>query len=126
MLGGRPLKSPALSRIRQLDTHRLISSIYSESGDSVLVRIADNDDHLRSIFELDLATDERLSAESDRLPGIGIDELVSGFPYYNIINAAFSHPHPLGSRFNGPDRGAWHAAFDLSTSQARGRLAQMG
>ena len=112
------MKSPALSRIRQLDTHRLIPSKYSESGDSVLVRITDNNDHLRGIFELDLATDERLSAESDRLPGIGIDELVSGFPYYNIINAAFSHPHPLGSRFNGPDRGAWYAAFDLSTSQA--------
>ena len=61
------MKSPALSRIRQLDTHRLIPSKYRESGDSVLVRIADNDDHLRSIFELDLATDERLSAESDRL-----------------------------------------------------------
>ncbi len=36
----------------------------------------------------------------------------------SISNGAFSHPHPLGSRFNGPDRGAWYAAFDLSTSQA--------
>ena len=35
-----------------------------------------------------------------------------------MINAAFCHAHPLGSRFNGPDRGAWYAAFELATSQA--------
>lgn len=26
--------------------------------------------------------------------------------------------HPLGSRFNGPDRGTWYAGFELETSQA--------
>ena len=41
-----------------------------------------------------------------------------GVPYYRIINAAFVHAHPLGSRFNGPDRGAWYAGFELETSQA--------
>ena len=112
------MKLPAVSRIRQLDTHRLIPAKYGESGDSVLIRIADNDDHLRGIFELDLATDKRLAAEADRLPGIGVDELVAGIPHHHVINAAFSHAHPLGSRFNGPDRGAWYAAFDLATSQA--------
>jgi RES domain len=35
-----------------------------------------------------------------------------------IINAAFTYPHPLGSRFNSADRGAWYAAFQLSTAQA--------
>ena len=112
------MKLPAVSRIRQLDTHRLIPAKYGDSGESVLVRIADSDDHLRGIFELDLATDERLAAEADRLPGIGIGELVAGIPHHHVINAAFSHAHPLGSRFNGPDRGAWYAAFDLATSQA--------
>lgn len=112
------MSSPAVTRIRQLDTHRLIPSKYSEGGESVLVRIADDDDHLRGIFDLDHATNDRLLAENDRLPGIGIDELVFGVPYYRIINAAFSHAHPLGSRFNGPDRGAWYAGFELETSQA--------
>lgn len=28
------------------------------------------------------------------------------------------HAHPLGSRFNGPDRGAWYAAFEIRTAQA--------
>ena len=39
-------------------------------------------------------------------------------PYYRIVNAAFCHAHPLGSRFNGPDRGAWYAAFESETAQA--------
>jgi hypothetical protein len=32
------------------------------------------------------------------------------------VNAAFTHASPLGSRFNGPDRGAWYAAFSFETS----------
>jgi len=96
----------------------MIPSKYSENGDSVLVRIADDDDHLQSIFDLDHATNDRLLAENDLLPGIGVDELVFSVPSYRIINAAFTHAHPLGSRFNGPDRGAWYAGFELETSQA--------
>jgi hypothetical protein len=80
--------------------------------------IADDDAHLEDIFDLDHATNDRLLAENNLLPGIGIHELVFGVPYYRIVNAAFCHPHPLGSRFNGPDRGAWYAGFELETSQA--------
>jgi len=109
---------PQARRLEQRDTHRLIPAKYSEGGDSVLARIADDDAHLREIFELDDATNDRLIAEQNRLPGIGLAELVAGFPHYRIVNAAFCHPHPLGSRFNGPDRGAWYAGFDLETSQA--------
>ena len=108
----------AVSRIRQLDTHRLIRSKYSENDDSVLVRLADDNDHLRDVFALDQASNNRLLAENGLLPGIGIDELVSGVPCRRIINAAFSYAHPLGSRFNGPDRGAWYAGFVLKTAQA--------
>jgi hypothetical protein len=35
-----------------------------------------------------------------------------------VINAAFTHPNPLGARFSSPYRGAWYAAFELATSQA--------
>jgi RES domain len=84
----------------------------------VLARIADDDGHLRDIFDLDNATNDRLLAENNLLPGIGIHELVFGIPHYRIVNAAFCHAHPLGSRFNGPDRGAWYACFELETSQA--------
>ena len=109
---------PATHLIRQNDTHRLIPSRYSASGDSVLTRIADDDAHLQDIFDLDNATNDRLLAENSLLPGIGIHELVFGVPYFRIVNAAFCHPHPLGSRFNDADRGAWYAAFELETAQA--------
>ena len=110
--------SPPLSLIRQFDTHRLIPSKYSASNDSVLARIADDDAHLRDIFDLDNATNDRLLAEHDRRPGIGLGELVFGVPCYRIVNAAFCHPHPFGSRFNGPDRGAWYGGFSIETSIA--------
>lgn len=109
---------PAVRLVRQNDTHRLVPSKYSDDGDSVLAQIAEDDAHLRDLFDLDDATNDRLLAENDRLPGIGIHELVFGVPYFRIVNAAFCHPHPLGSRFNGPDRGAWYAAFDIETAQA--------
>jgi RES domain-containing protein len=70
------------------------------------------------MFDLDGATNDRLLAEHAPLPGISIYELVFGVPYYRIVNAAFCHAHPLGSRFNPPDRGAWYAAFALDTAQA--------
>ena len=109
---------PATTLVRRNDTHRLIPSQYSDGGDSVLARIADDDRHLADLFTLDDATNDRLLAENDRLPGIGVRELVFGVPHYRIVNAAFTHAHPLGSRFNGPERGAWYAAFEIQTSQA--------
>lgn len=109
---------PPVRLVRQFDTHRLIASRHLPHGDSVLAEIADNDEHLAAIFELDAATNDRLLAEHDRLPGIGIEELVFGVPHASVINASFCHAHPLGARFSGPDRGAWYAAFDITTSQA--------
>ncbi|MGA8430338.1 MAG: RES family NAD+ phosphorylase [Candidatus Sulfotelmatobacter sp.] len=66
---------------------------------------------------MDDATNDRLLAESELLPGVDARELVFGIPSYRIINAAFCHPAPGGSRFNSEDRGAWYAAFDVETSQ---------
>jgi hypothetical protein len=98
---------PPATLIRQFDTHRLIPSHYSlPGGASVLTLIADDNAHLADIFDLDHATNERLFAEHDLAPGIGTSELLAGVPFFRIVNAAFCHPHPLGSRFNGPDRGA--------------------
>lgn len=123
---------PPVALVRQFDTHRLIPSRHSGGGDTVFVRIADDDEHLRAIFELDAATNDRLLAEHRRFPGIGVEELVFGVPSAHIVNAAFCHPHPLGSRFNGPDRGAWYASMALKTAQAevafhkRVELAEIG
>jgi hypothetical protein len=110
---------PPQSLVRQYDTHRLIPARHLPRGDSVLVDIADDDAHLEAIFELDAATNDRILAEQYRLlPGIGVEELVFAVPYASVINASFCHAHPLGSRFNGPERGAWYAGFELATSQA--------
>lgn len=108
---------PPVSLVRQYDTHRLVPSKYLPKGDSVLVRLSDDNSMLSDIFDLDHATNERLMAENDLLPGIGIHELVFGVPNYRVINATFCHGNPLGNRFNGPERGAWYAAFEVETAQ---------
>jgi hypothetical protein len=109
---------PRTSLVRQNDTHRLIPSKFSDGAASVLLRVADDTAHLQDIFDLDSATDEGVLAESSLLPGIGVHELVFAVPCHRVVNAAFCYAHPLGSRFNGPDRGAWYAAFEVETSQA--------
>ena len=108
--------TPKTAYVRQDDTHRLIPSRYSDQ--SVLTRLTDNDDQLQDLFALDGATNDRLFGEANLLPGISVHELLFGVAYAHIVNAAFSHAHPAGSRFNGPERGAWYAAFELQTAQA--------
>ena len=102
----------------QRNTHRLIPAQFADGGASVLTRLTDDPQTLEAIFELDNATNDRLVAESRMAPGIDQRELVFGIPSYRIINAAFCHPAPGGSRFNSSDRGAWYASFELQTSQA--------
>jgi hypothetical protein len=104
--------------VRRRDTHRFIQSKYSPKEDSVLTRIADDAEHLAHIFDFDNATNDRLLAEHQLLPGISAQELVAGIPYASVVNASFTHAHPQGSRFAGPDRGAWYAAFEVRSSQA--------
>jgi RES domain len=106
---------PPTALVRQSDTHRLIAS---KPGESVLTRIADSSRHLEDIFKLDIATNERTLVEGGIPAGIDVHELVFGLPYSRIVNASFTHPHPLGSRFNGPDRGAWYCGFEIATSLA--------
>jgi len=84
----------------------------------VLAAIADDDRHLQAILELDSSTNDRLLGEHERMPGIGVEELVFGVPHADVVNASFCHAHPLGARFSGPDRGAWYAGLELATSQA--------
>ena len=108
---------PPVALVRQFDTHRLVPSRHLAHDASVLAALADDEADLRRITDLEAATNDRLIAYGQRLPGIGLDELVFGVPHADVINAAFCHAHPLGARFSGPDRGAWYAAFDLATAQ---------
>jgi len=109
---------PLLSAVAIKDTCRLISSKYSINEESVLSRLAPDTKTLRDGFEVESRTNDRLIADVGGLPGITPHELVANVPYASIINAAFTHPRPDGSRFNGPGRGAWYAARSVRTSQA--------
>ena len=110
--------APRITRLHRDDTHRLVPARYSEDGASVLARLTSDRQQLHDLFELDGATNERLLGEANLLPGVTVHELVFGVPNWHIVNAAFTHARPEGSRFNGPDRGAWYAAFTLETAEA--------
>ena len=109
-----PSRTPHLE---QDDTHRLIPARYLD-GESVLSRLGLPPAQMEHIFQLDNATNDRLAGEANLLPGISVHELVFGVPHFHVVNAAFTHARPGGTRFSGPDRGAWYAAFSLKTAQA--------
>ncbi|MGC1871001.1 MAG: RES family NAD+ phosphorylase [Acidobacteriaceae bacterium] len=108
---------PPISSVRLRATHRMIAAKYSESG-SVLSSISDNESMLADLAELDGATNDRLLGEEGLLPGISVHELVYGVRYASIVNAAFTHKNPAGSRFNDGTRGAWYAGVERATSVA--------
>jgi len=83
-----------------------------------LARLAEDEGELQELFELDSATNNRLLGEAGLLPGISVHELLFGVAHAQIVNAAFTHAHPGGSRFNGPERGAWYAGFEFETATA--------
>ena len=108
---------PRVSDVLRDDTHRLIPARYTDRDESVLGRLTDDPDDLNALFELEGATNDRLIGEAGLLPGITVRELVFGLSYAHIVNAAFTHASPFGRRFNGPERGAWCAAFTRKTSE---------
>ena len=113
--------TPPVSPIHQDDTHRLIPTRHS--NESVLRRLvserpeSESDHHLDALIDLESATNDRLLGEANLLPGIGVHELLFGVAHAQIVNAAFTHAHPSGSRFNTAGRGAWYAAFELKTAE---------
>ena len=109
---------PPLTALRQFDTCRLLPSRFAEVEDSVLAPLAEDDAHLRDLFDLDNATNARLRTQNGGASGISVDELVFGVPNFRIINAAYTYAHPQGSRFNDSRRGAWYCAFDADTALA--------
>lgn len=113
-----PAVAPPLRQLRQFDTCRLIPSRFADVEDSVLAPLADSDEELRDLFELDNATNARLLSEHGGAAGIGIDELLFAVPNYRIVNAAYTYARPEGSRFNDGDRGAWYCGFAIETALA--------
>jgi hypothetical protein len=108
---------PKTTPIAQDDTRRLIPNKFCDGGESVLSRLELPPAQMEHLFQLDDATNSRLAGEANLLPGITVHELVFGVPHYHIINAAFTHARPGGSRFSGEDRGAWYAGLSLKTAE---------
>lgn len=71
---------------------------------------------LTDLVELDAGTNPRISAEHETNPWLSARELLYGVPYARVVNAAFTHCGPGGSRFSDSHRGAWYAAKELKTS----------
>jgi len=108
---------PPVTAIRWNDTHRLIPASYADTDAPFVEELTDQPDDVALLIDLMSATNARLRAQADALPGgIRRDELVFAVPHWRIVNAAFCYPHPAGSRFSSPDRGAWYAARAVRTS----------
>ena len=98
------------------DRHIASSPRYTASHGHVLASIADDEAMLQDAILLEGASNEQIQAELHGLTGIGIHELVFAIPHSQIINAAFTHAAPAGSRFNDNQRGAWYAAITQSVA----------
>lgn len=108
-MDGLPLRREAFSR-----TVRLVSSARLRAA--VLTPLADGEDELILLAEIEGATSARLIAEERGSGGLSSDELVQGVPHARFINASFAYAKPREAmRFNPPDRGAWYAALEVET-----------
>lgn len=95
-------------------TVRLVAS--ARLREAVLQPLADNDDELALLAEIEGATSSRLIAEERGKAGLLAEELVHGFPHTRFINASFAYSKPREpTRFNPADRGAWYAALAVET-----------
>jgi hypothetical protein len=100
--------TPPVSEIAQQRTVRLIPTAYYKPP--VLQALADSDEDLSILEELEAQTSRRLT---DRVPAGSPDFEAWGRTY---ISAAFSYRRKGGNRFNDETRGAWYAGFNERTS----------
>jgi hypothetical protein len=85
---------------------------------SVLLDLVDESE-LESLSEIEGATSARRIAQARGAGEVRSHELVYGVPHAHFINASFAYAKPREpNRFNGADRGAWYAGFDVKTSLA--------
>lgn len=92
-------------------THRLIPSRFPPiAAFETVTRPEDLD----PVLELEGWTNDRLVAP--RLRRLPKSEWVYGRANASVVMAAFLHGAPQGTRFAGPDLGAWYAASALETS----------
>lgn len=111
MLDGLKISREAIERtVRLVTTARL--------RESVLLDLVDASE-LDALSEIEGASSTRRIAQARGAGEVQSHELVYGVPHAHFINACFAYAKPREpNRFNGADRGAWYAAFDVETSLA--------
>jgi RES domain-containing protein len=98
-------------------TVRLVAS--ARLREAVMAPLADDDDELTLLAEIEGATSGRLISEERGKGSLSAAELVHGVPHAKFINASFAYAKPREpNRFNPADRGAWYAALDAATCVA--------
>lgn len=108
-IDGIPLVREAFSR-----TVRLVAS--ARLRQAVMAPLADDDQGLALLAEIEGATSTRLVAEERGYGGLSAEELVHGVDHAKFINASFAYAKPRQPmRFNPAERGAWYAALKVET-----------
>lgn len=103
---------PVRRRLRRERTHRLIPSRFPPIG---IFEIGMTPEEAAAAFELEAATNERLTDLRGRLHAIAPSDVASG-EGAGFAMAAFLHG--AAGRFNDASLGAWYAAFDVATAVA--------
>src|SRR3546814_10064047 len=107
----------ALGRVAFPRTIRLVTSARLRAA--VMRPLADDDNDLALLAEIEGATSSRLIAEERGKAGLFAAELVHGVPHARFINASFAYAKPREPmRFSPADRGAWYAALAAETCLA--------
>lgn len=115
MLDGLTISRAAIARtVRLVTTARL--------RESVLLDLVDAS-QLEALSEIEGATSARRIAQARGAGEVQSHELVYGVPHAHFVNACFAYAKPREpNRFNGADRGAWYAGFEVDTSLAEVRF----
>jgi RES domain-containing protein len=95
-------------------TIRLVSS--ARLREAVMAPLADNNEELDLLAEIEGATSGRRLAEDRGTASLPASELVHRVAHAKFINASFVYAKPRQiMRFNPSDRGAWYAALAVET-----------
>src|SRR4051812_39439952 len=105
-----------ISRLGIERTVRLVTT--ARLREAVLLDLVDASE-LAALSEIEGATSHRRITQARGAGGLHAHELIYDIPHAHFINAAFAYAKPRQpNRFNGADRGAWYAAFEVETSVA--------
>jgi len=92
---------------------RLINSRWPTVG--LFDELADDEDELRILFDLEMRTNPRNQPAAGRLAKLPAGEILNG-PTAHMAMAAFVHCHEDGGRFNSGTLGAWYASLKIETA----------